>query len=64
VFLDARQDVEGDLGARGVPVGFQAHAHDAVKGEGKKADQGMGANAIRQPVMDRKRPVSTAAAGP
>jgi len=31
VFLNARQDVEGELGARAVPFGFQAHAHDAVK---------------------------------
>jgi hypothetical protein len=33
VFLDALQDVEGALGTHGVPLGFQSHAHDAVKGE-------------------------------
>lgn len=32
VFLNARQDFEDDLRARGVPLYFQAHAHDAVKG--------------------------------
>ena len=35
VFLNAREDVEGDLGACGVPLGFQAHTHDPVQGEGQ-----------------------------
>lgn len=32
VFLDARQNVEDDLRARIMALGFQAHAHGAVKG--------------------------------
>lgn len=54
VFLSARQDVEGDLGACGVPLGFQAHTHDAVKGEGQKADERVGADAVGQSVMNRR----------
>lgn len=32
VFLNARQDVERDLGACAVALGLQAHANDAMKG--------------------------------
>jgi len=54
MFLDARQQVERGSGAGGVLLCLQAHAHDAVEHEGEEADQGMGPDAIRQAVMDRR----------
>ncbi len=52
VLLDAREEVEGGARARGVPLCFQPHAHDAVEHEGEEADQGMGTDTVGQPVMD------------
>ncbi|TQM93951.1 hypothetical protein BD293_2606 [Roseinatronobacter monicus] len=54
VFVNARQDVEGELRACVMAFGLQAHAHDPVQGEGQKADQRMGADTVWQPVMDRR----------
>ena len=53
VFLNAREDVEGGLGACGVPLGFQAHAHDPVEGEGQKADERVRTDTVWQPVVNR-----------
>lgn len=53
VLLNALEQIEGCARAGAVPLGFQTHAHDAVEDERQEADQGMGADAIRQAVMDR-----------
>gem|GEM_PF-1981998 len=53
MFLDTCEQIERGAWAGGVPLGLQAHAHDAVEHEGKEADQGMCPDAIRQTVMDR-----------
>ncbi|TQM91523.1 hypothetical protein BD293_0077 [Roseinatronobacter monicus] len=52
VFLNARQDVEGELRTCVMAFGLQAHAHDSVQGEGQKADQRMGADTVGQSVMN------------
>jgi hypothetical protein len=36
-----------------VPFGFQAHAHYAVEGQGQEADERMGADAVRQAMVNR-----------
>ena len=54
VFLNARQDFEGDLRTCVMVFGLQAHAHDPVQGEGQKADQRMGADTVWQPVVNRR----------
>ena len=51
--LDLGKDLQGSLWARAVPFGFQAHAHDAVEGQGQEADERMGADAIWQAVVNR-----------
>ena len=35
-------------------LGLQPHAHNAVKHQRQKADQRMGADAVGQPMMDRR----------
>ncbi|TQM92683.1 hypothetical protein BD293_1298 [Roseinatronobacter monicus] len=54
MFLNARQDVEGELRTCVMAFGLQAHAHDSVQGEGQKADQRMGADTVWQPVVNRR----------
>ena len=54
VFLNAGEQIKRGARARGVSLCLQAHAHDAVEHEGEEADQGVGADAIRQTVMDRR----------
>ena len=53
VLLNAFQKIESGTWACTVPLGLQAHAHDAVEDEGQEADHGMGADAIGEPVVDR-----------
>ena len=51
--MDACEDVEHGAWTLTAPPGFQPCAHDAVEHESEKADQCMGADALRQSVMDR-----------
>lgn len=54
VLVNAFQKIESGTRAYSVTLGFQTHAHDAVKDEGQKADHGMGADAVGQPVVNRR----------
>ena len=54
VFLDARQQRERAARAGTVPLGLQPHAHDAVEDERQEADQGVGADAVGQPMVNRR----------
>ncbi len=54
MLLNAFQKIESGARACAVPLGFQAHAHDAVEDESQEADHGVGADAIRQTVMHRR----------
>ena len=54
VFLDAGQKVERGSGACGMALCFQAHAHDAVEDEDQEADHGVRADAVGEPVMNRR----------
>lgn len=54
VALHLGEDFQGGFGARAVALGFQAHAHDAVECESQEADKRMGANTIRQAVVNRR----------
>ncbi len=51
--LNALEQIEGGARARAVAFRLQPHAHDAVKNESEEADHGVGADAIRQAVVDR-----------
>ena len=53
VFLDACEEIERGAGAGCIAPGLQPHAHDAVKDKGEEADERVGADAIRQAVVDR-----------
>ena len=52
VLLNAFQQIERGPRARGMALGRQAHAHDAAEDKGEEADQGVGADAVRQAVVD------------
>jgi len=52
--LNAFQKIEGGARAGAVAFRLQAHAHHAVEDEGQEADHGVGTDAIRQAVMDRR----------
>ena len=54
MLLNAFQKIERGARARTVAVRFQPRAHDAVEGKGQEADQGVGADAIRQTVVNRR----------
>jgi hypothetical protein len=54
VFLDARQQRERAARVGTVPLGLQPHAHDAVEDERQEADQGVGADAVGQPMVNRR----------
>jgi hypothetical protein len=54
MLLDAREEVQGAARAGALFLSLQAHAHDAVEYEGQKADQRVSANAIWQPVVNRR----------
>ena len=51
--LDLGEDLQGSLWACTVPFGFEAHAHHAVEGQGQEADERMGADAVRQAMVNR-----------
>lgn len=52
VALDTGQQVERGARAGAVPLGLQAHTHDAVEHEGQEADQGVGADAVWQSMVN------------
>jgi hypothetical protein len=54
VLLDPRQQIKRGTWTGCVALGLQPHAHDAVEDESEEADQGMGADAVRQTVMNRR----------
>ena len=54
VLLNALEQIEGSARACVMTPGFQPHAHDAVEDESREADHGVGADAIRQAVVDRR----------
>jgi hypothetical protein len=54
VLLNALEQIEGGARACAVPLGLQTHPHDTVEHQGEKADQCMGADAIGEPVVNRR----------
>lgn len=52
VLLNARQKIEGGPRAGRVALCLQAHAHDAIEYQGEEADEGMGANAVGQAMVN------------
>ena len=53
VLVNAFQKIERGARACSVTLGLQTHAHDAVEHQRQKADHGMGADAVGQPVVNR-----------
>ena len=51
--LDLGVDLQGSLLVCAVTFGFKAHAHDAVEGQGRETDHRLGADAIRQEMVNR-----------
>ena len=51
--MDAGEQIEGGSWAGAGALGLQPHAHDAVEHESEEADQGVGANTVGQPLVDR-----------
>lgn len=54
VLLNALEQIEGGARTGTMALGFQAHAHDAVKHEGEEADHGVSADTVGKPVMHRR----------
>ena len=52
VLVECCEKIQRAPRARGIAFRFQPQAHDAPEHEGKEADQGMGADAVGQPMMD------------
>ena len=52
MFLNPGEQIERGARTGTVALGFEPHAHDPLEHESQEADQRMGADALRQSMMD------------